>query len=67
MILRDFFLGLIASILLVIGKICIAVAVANGLAGPAASLGNTQVIHVFCLTVLVQNSPFSLIEIIGLI
>jgi hypothetical protein len=37
----DMFMGSLASLFLVIGKISIALAVSEGLAGPAASLANT--------------------------
>lgn len=47
-------IGFFASCFLIVGKISIAMAVANGIAGPAASLGSTQAIHATLLTTVVS-------------
>ncbi len=50
---HDFQLGTIASLFIMTGKILISLSVANGLAGPAASLINTQIIHATWLALLI--------------
>ena len=47
----DLLLGSFGSIFLVLGKTAIALAVAEGIAGAAASLANTQVLYMTFLTV----------------
>ncbi len=38
---NNLMIGTVASVFIITGKICICLAVSYGLAGPAASLGNT--------------------------
>jgi len=64
--MHDFILGSIGSLFIMSGKILIVLSVANGIAGPAASLINTQIIYLTLLTVIVQGQNLSVIEIIGL-
>lgn len=49
---HDLLYGSLASLFLVIGKTSIALAVAEGIAGAATSLCNTQVLHMTFLTTL---------------
>eukprot|EP00347_Sterkiella_histriomuscorum_P014658 403360042 len=64
---EDLLIGTIGSLFIAVGKISIALAVANGIAGPAASLSTTQVIYLTLLTTLVQGQTLKAFEIIGLI
>ncbi len=52
---NDLAIGTLASIFQVLGKICIVLAVSYGIAGPAASLGNTQTIYATLLTTIVSQ------------
>lgn len=51
---RDLAIGTLASCFIITGKISIALAVSYGIAGPAASLANTQVIYATLLTTIVS-------------
>ena len=60
-------IGFFASCFLIIGKISIALAVSSGIAGPAASLANTQTIYATLLTTFVSQQPLNSFEISGLL
>ncbi len=51
---KDLAIGTLASLFIIIGKISIALAVSYGIAGPAASLANTQVIYATLLSIIVS-------------
>lgn len=63
----DLLLGSVTSAILLIGKICIAMAVAEGLAAPSSALANTSTIYGTILTTTVYKQPLSIYEIIGLV
>ena len=65
--LEDFIWGSAGSLFIMSGKILIVLSVANGIAGPAASLINTQIIYLTLLTVIVQDQNLSVLEIFGLV
>ena len=60
-------MGAVASVFIITGKISIALAVANGIAGPAASLSSTQAIYATLLTTFVSQQGMSAYEIGGVI
>jgi len=60
-------MGAVASVFIITGKISIALAVANGIAGPAASLSSTQAIYATLLTTFVSKQSMSPYEIGGVI
>ena len=64
---RDLSVGTVASCFQVLGKVCIALAVSYGIAGPAASLANTQTIYATLLTTIVSQQSLSVLEICGLL
>jgi len=64
---RDFAIGTFASGFQILGKICIVLAVSYGIAGPAASLANTQTIYATLLSTIVSQQSLSILEICGLI
>ena len=63
----DMLMGCLASVFLMSGKIAIAMAIAEGLAGPATSLTNTQTIHATILTTLVSQQSLNYYEMGGII
>ena len=63
----DLAIGTLASAFVILGKICIVLAVSYGIAGPAASLANTQTIYATLLSTIVSQQPLSLLEISGLL
>ena len=62
----DFLLGSFGSCFIATGKILIVLAVANGLAGPAASLMLTQIIYLTLLTTFVSGQELKSLEVLGL-
>ena len=63
----DLSVGTVASCFQVMGKVCIVLAVSYGIAGPAASLANTQTIYATLLSTIVSQQSLSILEICGLI
>jgi hypothetical protein len=51
----DFLTGCLASVFILVGKICVALAVAEGIAAPAQSLANTQAVYGTLLTTFVSG------------
>jgi len=65
--MEDFIIGTVGSLFMASGKILIVLAVANGLAGPAASLASTQIFYVTILTIIVSGQGIKTLEIVALV
>ncbi|CDW81466.1 UNKNOWN [Stylonychia lemnae] len=63
----DLIIGTVGSLFMASGKVLIVLAVANGLAGPAASLASTQILYVTILSIIVSGQGIKTLEVMALV
>ena len=64
---KDLGLGMIAGLLMCLGRVFVTIGVAVGLAGPAEALMSTHALYQSVLTAIFDSQPLSLLEVLGVV